>query len=98
MVQDFYQLLPTPATSEDWDAVQFIAYAGTEAAVFAFAGISHGAPTLRLQGLVPDSDYMVTRRPHGPSMRIAGSDLLSNGLDANLDPYTAALWHLSAVD
>jgi hypothetical protein len=95
MVQDFYQLLPTPATSEEWDAVQFTDYAGSEAAVFAFSGSVPGAHTLRLQGLAAGSQYVVTKCPNGPSVRMAGSDLMSQGLDTTLGAYAAALWHVS---
>jgi hypothetical protein len=65
LVQDFYQLLPEPSTVEDWDAVQFVSYAGDEVAVMTFCGIRDGSSRLKLHGRNVEQTYRVRRLQTG---------------------------------
>ena len=98
LVQDFYQLLPTPATAEDWDAVQFVSYSGDQAAIFAFAGSAGGRRSLIPKGLKPDAQYILSRRPDGQDNRSTGKELLSSGITADLHPGQAGLWLIRLAD
>jgi alpha-galactosidase len=80
LVQGFYQLLPTPATAQDWDAVQFVSWSGDEAAVFVFSGCDGGTCRLPLRGLGPELTYHASRSPDGPVTTHCGADLIASGL------------------
>lgn len=97
LVRDFYQLLPQPQAADDWDAVQFVAYAGDEALVFAFAGSGGGARVLRLRGLRRDAAYAVVRLPAGPAAAMTGGALLEDGLPVALGPDQGGLWRVGAA-
>ncbi|MBD3242573.1 MAG: hypothetical protein GF331_18430 [Chitinivibrionales bacterium] len=91
LVQDFYQLLPQPATVEDWDAVQFVSYDGDEAVLFVFAGNTAATRTLSLKGLTADSSYAVTLVPDGQTRVVSGAELMSQGVTVALEPFEGAL-------
>ena len=96
LVQDFYQLLPIPTTSDDWDAVQFVSYDGDDAALFVFAGQRGGRVTLPLRGLRRQAGYDVSRRLDGVLSRTGGSDLTESGLSVQLGPDEGCLWRITA--
>ncbi len=91
LVEDAFELLPTPTSDRDWDAVQFAAADGAASAVFAFrmAGEQERAK-LHLRRIDPEAVYTVTNlaRP-GRSRKLAGADL-ARGLPVTLKPNSAA--------
>jgi alpha-galactosidase len=93
MVQDFYQLLPMPTTIDDWDALQFAARDGSEAALFVFAG-AEGAAAVKPRGLTPGAVYEVSQRPAGRSVRRAAEPLTRKGLTVKLGRLQSGLWTL----
>jgi len=97
LVQDFYQLLSQPQTVEDWDAVQFVSYAGDEAVVFAFAGARAGKMSLPLRGLQRNRQYRVTRMPTNKSQEVSGKALLETGLPVALQPDQGGLWRITKL-
>jgi len=96
MVQDFYQLLPTPQTAEDWDAVEFASHDGDEAVLFVYTGAVGGSRHVALHGLEPMQRYTVTRRPEGAAVSVTGAQLMEAGLPVDLGPFDAGLWSLKA--
>ena len=97
VVQDFYQLLPMPSATEDWDAVAFVSYDGRDAALFVFAGNVGGEMTIRLKGLTPRGQYAVQRLPGGKtqSRSRSGPELLNTGLPVRLRADEAGLWRIT---
>ena len=96
---DFHQLLPTPTTDRDWDAVQFIDEQGTESVVFAFrmAGDVERL-NLPLRRIDPQATYLVqdmatTRR----GRKTTGAELVRRGLTVRLSPHSAKCIHTAAV-
>jgi alpha-galactosidase len=97
MVRDFYPLLPQPQTAEDWDAGQFVAYDGADAALFVFAGSGGGKRRIALKGLSADRAYEVSRRPKGKPRKASGADLLAKGISVALGAGEAGLWRIRAA-
>lgn len=95
-VQDFYQLLPLPATARAWDAVQFNAHDGGDAALFVFAGVDGGCRSIQLKGLRPEATYTVTPLPDGPPADVPGEALLNEGLAVELGRSQGKLWRVRA--
>lgn len=97
LVQDFYQLLPTPATAHDWDAVQFVSWSRNEAVVFVFAGCADGLSKLPLKGLDADRTYGVSRGPDGPVSTHRGADLMRGGLMIEMKHEEAGIWKITGA-
>lgn len=93
--QDFYQLLPTPATVQDWDAVQFVSWSGDEAVVFVFGGCDDGPSRLPLKGLDADMTYGVSRAPDRPVSTHRGADLMGGGLVIEMAREEAGIWRIT---
>ena len=93
LVQDFYQLLPIPTTTEDWDAVQFISYSGDETILFVFSGGFAGCKTIPLFGLRPAGEYLVQRLPLNQQRYILKSEMLINGYTVEMGANEGGLWH-----
>jgi alpha-galactosidase len=94
LVQDFYQLLATPATAEDWDAVQFVSWSGDEAVLFVFSGCNGGTCKPRLRALDTDLTYSVSRMHGGSITTHTGADLMTGGLTVEIAGDEAGLWRI----
>jgi hypothetical protein len=68
---------------------------GDEAAFFVFGGERGGRRTVRLQGLMHDREYVVDRRPDGPTQVIPGSEMLADGISVELGPSEGGLWRIA---
>ena len=97
MAQDFYQLLDTPGSTGDWDAVQFVSYNGDEAVVFVFAGDGGGRRSIRPRALANDKEYLIRRRPDGEVRSMTGDELRTQGLRIRLKPNEGGLWRMAVV-
>lgn len=94
LVQRFYQVLPTPASMEDWDALQFVDNGSTESALFVFSGNTAGRRHVVLMGLDPNEDYAVQDLVSGDESRLAGAKLLNDGFGVELEASGSGLWLL----
>ena len=96
LVQDFYPLLPHPASDSDWDGVQFVSYEKDEAVVLIFRmSGEEGQKQLRLRGLNPDTNYRVVDPVSDEKDQdVSGRELTEKGLNFTLVPNSAALRHL----
>lgn len=94
MAQDFYQLQPIPTTAEDWDALEFAAWDGSEAIVFVFAASEADRRHILLHGLEPAQQYRVTRHPDGEAIPMSGNQLMQHGLPVELKPFSAGFWSI----
>lgn len=94
LVQDFYQLLSIPTTTDDFDAVQFVSYSGDEAAVFVFAGATGGSIRLRLRGLDRDVNYEVSHILGEAVSTYPGAALMEEGFCIDLASDEAGLWRI----
>ncbi len=97
LVEDFYQLLPTPSSDRDWDAVQFASADGSQSVIFAFCtGGDQGRLVLRPRRINPQASYSIRdltgrARPQA----VTGGDLIRRGLPVLLKPHSAACIHLT---
>ncbi|MCS7015628.1 MAG: alpha-galactosidase [Gemmatales bacterium] len=96
MVQDFYQLQPIPTTVEDWDALQFAAYDGSEAILFVFAGSEADRRYIPLRGLEPAQQYRITRHLDGEAVTLSGNQLMQHGMPVELKAFSAGFWSIRA--
>jgi hypothetical protein len=92
MVQRFYQLLPSPSSIEDWDALQFIDGESSESVVFVFSGNSAGYGHVIPKGLDSEARYTVENLVSGDLQGRTASELLSGGLVVQLQAFGSGLW------
>ncbi len=95
---DFHQLLPTPTTDRDWDAVQFSDEGADESVVFAFrmAGNAERV-SLALRRVDPQATYLVQNLATARRGRqVAGAELIRRGLTVALKPHSAGCIHVLA--
>lgn len=97
VVQQFYQVLPTPASIEDWDALQFTNRDSTESALFVYAGNKSGKRSIVLKGLGANETYKVENRVDISECTIEGSKLIQEGLTIELDAFGCGLWRINRI-
>ena len=88
---DFFQLLPTPTSDRDLDAVQFLSPDGSEGVVFA-SRLAGGTERLRLllRRIDPQAAYAVSNLARPARTRTVGGDELARaGLVVRLKPDSA---------
>lgn len=99
LAEEFYQLLPTPTSDRDWDAVQFAAPDGCESVIFAFRmGGEQDRAVLRPRRIEPGATYSISgltarARPR----RVKGEQLIRRGLAVRLKPHAAACIQLKSA-
>ena len=94
VVQNFFQLLPSPESIEDWDAVQYINYESTESVLFIFAGNIGGIKNITVKDLDPDRIYTVNKSNDVSENNFLGNELLKNGLKISLKAFEGGLWRI----
>ena len=97
LVQDFHQLTQVPVGADDRDVLQFVDYAGAEAAVFAFAGRVPCTESVSLRGLQANAKYRAVRLNDDTWEEASGEQLMDTGLPIELGVDAAALWHIESV-
>ena len=97
VTQDFHALTPQPVREDEWDAVQFCAPDGRDAAVMAYSGLSGGGETvLRLHGLLAGAHYRVEPvLEDGAPASATGESLMTDGLRVALPAQSAAIYRLT---
>jgi len=95
LVQDFYQLLQMPTTSDDADALEFVSHDGREAVIFMFAGQIGGKHRLFLCGLKQDGRYALRKFPDGEPALYSGADLMRLGMATETPSGEGQLWHIT---
>ncbi len=90
---DFYPLTTYNLGSTQWIAWQFDRPESGQGMVQAFrrAESPYTAAQLRLQGLDPKADYLVTDIDNGKPVRARGSDLMKDGLEVKIDEKPGAV-------
>jgi hypothetical protein len=96
LMKDFYRLTPYPRTREDWDVVQFIDPANSEAVVLAYR-VDGGPDSVTVQPVRLDAGtvYRITDPLSGTEKKlIQGSELMNSGIDISLARHDAMIFHL----
>lgn len=93
LVQDFYQLLPMPATIDDADALEFVSYDGGEAVLFVFAGQTAVKQRLFLRGLKQEKRYVFRKLPDSALTWGSGAELMKSGIAMDIRSNEGQMWH-----
>ena len=97
LCEDFYPLLPQPATDAQWEAVQFSKPDASEAIIFAFSGAEplSDSPTIRAKALDAEATYTIRRLAGATKQTMVGTELMSDGLQVSLKAKQFVAWHLA---
>ena len=94
--QNFFQLLPTPNSIEDWDAVLFTDDEGSEAALFVFAGVTGGRKIIPMKGLGAGRNYRLSQARYLADGIQPCRLVVEDGLTIELPPLEGGLWLIKA--
>ena len=97
LMKDYYHLTAQPQDEADWDAGQFCD--GTKEGivlVFRFYGTTE-REEIRMRSLDPESQYRVTNEKSGEAEEFSGEDLMSRGLQVELEANDARFFSYTAV-
>ncbi len=97
VVQDYYSLLPIPASPEDWDAAQWSAYDGSEGLVLCCRIAGAVSRHIRLVGIKQSCRYRFTSLADGQTTIVSGAELIEPGLPVKVQEADAILFRWEQV-